>query len=52
MASALLAELDLGGKVVTGDALYAQRELSRQVLGLGGDYFGGSRTTSSTLRRR
>ena len=27
------------GKVVTGDALYAQRELSRSVLEQGGDYF-------------
>ena len=27
--------------MVTGDALYAQRELSRQVLDLGGDYFWG-----------
>ena len=39
LASALLAELDLRGRVVTGDALYAQLELSRQVLDLGGDYF-------------
>ena len=41
LASALLAGLDLRGKVVIGDALYAQRELSRQVLDLGGDYFWG-----------
>ena len=39
MASGLLAELDLRGKVVTGDALYAQRELSRRVTEMGGDYF-------------
>ena len=32
MASGLLAELELKGRVVTGDALYAQRELSRSIL--------------------
>ena len=39
--SGLLAQLELRGKVVTGDALYAQRELSLRVLELeqGGDYF-------------
>ena len=31
--------MDLSGKVVTGDALYAQRELSRRVLEQDGDYF-------------
>ena len=39
MASGLLAQLELRGKVVTGDALYAQRELSQRVLERGGDYF-------------
>ena len=39
MASGLLAELELKGRVVTGDALYAQRELSRSILEQGGDYF-------------
>ena len=39
LASSLLAELDLRGKVVTGDALYAQRDLSMRVLEQGGDYF-------------
>ena len=37
MASGLLAELELKGRVVTGDALYAQRELSRSILEQGGD---------------
>ena len=32
LASGLLANLDLTGRVVTGDALYAQRELSLSVL--------------------
>ena len=39
MASGLLAQLDLTGKVVTGDALYAQRDLSQRVLEQDGDYF-------------
>ena len=34
----LLGELDLAGKVVTGDALYAQRDLSRDIVAQGGDY--------------
>ena len=32
MASGLLGQLELRGKVVTGDALYCQRELSLRVL--------------------
>ena len=39
LASTLLAQLELKGRVVTGDALYAQRELSLRVLERGGDYF-------------
>ena len=39
MGTSLLARLELKGKVVTGDALYAQRELSLRVLEQGGDYF-------------
>lgn len=39
MATGLLAQLELEGKVVTGDALYCQQELSRRVLEQGGDYF-------------
>ena len=39
MASSLLAKLDLTGMVVTGDALYAQREMSLRVLEQDGDYF-------------
>ena len=38
MAPALLARIELAGKVVTGDALYAQRKLSRYVVERGGDY--------------
>ena len=39
LASSLLAQLELQKKVVTGDALYAQRGLSLTVLEQGGDYF-------------
>ena len=39
MATGLLPQLELEEKVVTGDALYCQRGLSRQVLEQGGDYF-------------
>ena len=38
LASNLLAQLELRKKVVTGDALYCQRELSLRVLEQGGDY--------------
>jgi predicted transposase YbfD/YdcC len=37
-AAALLADLDLAGRLVTGDALYCQRALCAQVVGAGGDY--------------
>ena len=39
MASGLLGQLELKGKVVTGDALYCQRELSLRVREQRGDYF-------------
>ncbi len=39
MASGLLAQLDLKGRVVTGDALYCQRDLSLRVRKGRGDYF-------------
>lgn len=37
-APRLLASLDLRGKVVLGDALFTQRELSIQIVSAGGDY--------------
>ncbi len=37
-APRLLQALDLSGKIVTGDAMFAQVELSRQVAEGGGDY--------------
>ena len=39
VAQELPAQVDLTGKVVTGDALYARRNLSRQVVEQGGGYF-------------
>ena len=38
VAPTLLAQLDLTGVVVTGDAMFAQRNLSAQIVGGGGDY--------------
>jgi predicted transposase YbfD/YdcC len=37
-AKRLLKVADLRGRIVTGDAIFAQRELSRQVVERGGDY--------------
>ncbi len=37
-APRLLQALDLSGKIITGDAMFAQVELSRQVVAGGGDY--------------
>ena len=50
MASGLLAQLELRGKVVTGDALYAQRELSLRVLEQGGDYFWALKDNQPSMR--
>jgi predicted transposase YbfD/YdcC len=38
VAPALLARIDWRGRVLTGDALFCQRDLCRQVLASGGDY--------------
>jgi predicted transposase YbfD/YdcC len=38
-AKRLLKQANLQGTIVTGDAIFAQRELSRQVVNQGGDYF-------------
>ena len=38
MAPRVLAAVDLHGVVVTGDALFAQRRLSTQIVAAGGDY--------------
>ena len=38
LAPELLGKLPLKGRLVTGDALYCQKELCRQIVGAGGDY--------------
>jgi predicted transposase YbfD/YdcC len=48
-APALLAQLDLTGVVVTGDAMQAQRKLSSQVVEAGGDYFWWVKDNQPTL---
>ncbi len=50
VAPELLAQLDLKGRVVTGDALYAQRNLSTQVVEQGGDYFWVVKDNQPSLR--
>jgi predicted transposase YbfD/YdcC len=49
-APRLLKSIDLKGKVVTGDAMFAQRELSRQVVQSGGDYVWTVKDNQSNLR--
>jgi len=39
-APRLLRSLDLRGRVLMGDAMFTQRDLSRQILQAGGDYIG------------
>ncbi len=50
-APRVLKSLDLRGKIVTGDALFAQRELSLQIVELGGDYIWTVKDNQSTLRQ-
>src|SRR3989337_2014987 len=50
VAPELLAQVKLGGRVVTGDALYAQKNLSYQVVEQGGDYFWVVKDNQPTLR--
>jgi predicted transposase YbfD/YdcC len=38
IAPKILAQIDLRGMVVTGDAMFCQRKLSAQIVGAGGDY--------------
>jgi predicted transposase YbfD/YdcC len=49
LARALLAELDLHQRVVTGDAAFCQRGLSEQVVEQGGDYFWVVKANQPTL---
>lgn len=50
VAPQLLGQIKLEGRVVTGDALYAQRELSRQVVQGGGDYLWVVKDNQPTLK--
>src|SRR5919106_928898 len=50
VAPEVLAQLNLKGRVVTGDALYAQKNLSHQVVAQGGDYFWVVKDNQPTLR--
>ena len=50
VAPALLGGVDLRGKVVAGDALHTQRQLSRQILAAGGDYLWVVKNNQPTLR--
>lgn len=45
----MVAQLELRGRVVTGDAQFCQRELSAQVVGHGGDYFWVVKENQPTL---
>lgn len=49
-APRVLRRLDLQGKVVTGDALLAQRSLSQEVLTGGGEYFWVVKNNQPTLK--
>lgn len=49
LATAVLAQIDLSGHVVTGDAAFCQRALSAQVVQQGGDYFWVVKENQPTL---
>lgn len=51
-AKRLLKKADLTGKIVSGDAIFAQRQLSRQVVKGGGDYLWKVKDNQSKLRRQ
>jgi predicted transposase YbfD/YdcC len=49
-APRLLKSVDLRGKIITGDAMFAQRELSQQVVASGGDYVWSVKENQPGLR--
>ena len=49
VAPQLLEQLDLTGVVVSGDAMFAQRRLSTQIVEAGGDYFWWVKDNQPTL---
>ena len=50
VAPQLLAKLELKGKVVLGDAMYCQRELSVSVVQGGGDYLQITKANQKSLQ--
>jgi len=50
-APRVLKCLDSRGKIVTGDAMFAQRELSLQIIEAGGNYIWVVKDNQSTLRQ-
>jgi predicted transposase YbfD/YdcC len=50
-APRVLNMLDLRGKIVTGDAMFAQRELSLQIITAGGNYVWMVKDNQATLRQ-
>ena len=50
-APRVLKQLDLRGKIVTGDAMFAQRELSLHIIEAGGDYVWTVKDNQATLRQ-
>jgi predicted transposase YbfD/YdcC len=50
-APRVLKSLDLRGKIVTGDAMFAQRDLSLQIMERGGDYIWTVKDNQSTVRQ-
>jgi predicted transposase YbfD/YdcC len=51
VAPRVLQAVDLRGKIVTGDALFAQRHLSAQIVAGGGDYVWTVKDNQSQLRQ-
>jgi len=49
-ASQLLRQVDLKGLVITGDAMFAQRSLSLQIVAAGGDYLWDVKGNQPTLQ--
>ncbi len=49
-ARRLLQQVDIKGQIITGDAIFAQRELSRQVVNQGGDYVWKVKANQAQLR--
>jgi len=50
-APRVLNTLDLRGKIVTGDAMFAQRKLSVQIIEAGGDYVWAVKDNQAALRQ-